>query len=291
MDDNDPTQPLPPIGPVVPREATSVAPPKPRGEAPLRKTRKRRRWIIAVIVLLVFVVLAIVAFFVAEDYARAAARDYVRERIVQVLGLPDEQLVKVDLGEGYLLLQALTGRVDEVQVTIDSLSVGELNGSAVIVARGVPLDQSAAVDELDIQFTIPEENLNELSGYLSGADLESVQLEGEAIRIGSTLRFFTIALPVAVGLEPTAQDGQLIFTPVDIVLGENTVTVEDLRGGIFGGLADLLLQSQAFCVASFLPESFEVVDVAVQPDALVISIDGSGAVLGGPSMSTRGTCE
>ncbi len=311
MSDNNPTEPLPPLGGGIPpvqarpaesRQARSpvvepveTSPGSQQARSPEVETspakKRSRRPLILAITLLTLVILAIVAFFVGESMARDAAANYVRERVIQGFGLPENQQVDVSFGEGYLLLQALSGKVDEVNITIPEFSAGQLRGDVVMTARGVPLDSNEPVELLDIEFAIPAANLNELAGYLSGADLESIELDGDAIRIGSSLRFFSLVLPVAVGLEPSAVDGELVFTPVDIVLGEQRITVEDLRGGIFGGLADMLLQSQAYCVASSLPASFEFEDVQVRGNELVISIDGSGSTLGNGSLSTRGSCD
>jgi hypothetical protein len=96
---------------------------------------------------------------------------------------------------------------------------------------------------------------------------------------------------VAVDLKPSAKDGGINFDPQNIVLGDQQISVDDLRSNPqLGFLADSLLASRDFCVASFLPRDLTVDKVDVVGTNLVVSINGDGAALGGPGLSTMGTC-
>ena len=253
--------------------------------------KKRRRWIGVLIGLVVLIILLVVGFFIADAYAKTYAENYVRERIVEVLKLDPKSDVEVDLGSGSVLLQAARGALDEVNVHVDEITFGDITGDAQLTATQVPLDSSKPVDKLDIEVTVSEDNVKKLSGFLSGIDLKSIELQDGVIRVGTefTLLFFTI--PVAVDLAPSAVEGGIGFEPQTILLGDEPISVADLRASPeFSALAGDLLNTQVFCVASYLPQALSIADADVVGTDLVVKINGDGVALGGPDLSTNGTC-
>jgi hypothetical protein len=189
-----------------------------------------------------------------------------------------------------VLLQALAGRLNEVDVTVDKVTFGTLSGAATIHAEGVPLDGEAPTEKLDVTFAMPEEQVvSALAGNLAGLKLDTIALEEPEIVVTSTLNLFFFTLPVGMGIEPSADEGQIVFTPTSITLGDTTYTPDELRQQI-GGLADPLLQQQSVCVNESLPVALTIVDVDVVENDLVLKIDGDGVALAGPDLSTPGTC-
>jgi hypothetical protein len=274
-----------PVQPVVPAAAATEAS-EPVG--PAKKKRRRWPWVLGGIVVVVGV-LATIAFFVAEGFAKDYARDYIKERIMLVLGIADDDAVTVDIGDGSVLLQALAGRLNEIDVSAELVTFGILKGAATVHAEGVPLDQAAPVEALEITFAVGEGDVGALAGNLSGAQLQSIVLEEPEIVASTTFNIFGFQIPVGMGIEPSADNGQIVFTATSIRLGDENYTAESLRA-TFGGFADQLLQQQSFCVAENLPAALTIVDVAVVEKNLIVKIDGDGAALGGPDLSTPGTC-
>ena len=283
----EPIQPTVPVAPV----DTAAAAETVVIEVPAPPKKKRRRWIGVLIALVVLVVLLVVGFFVADAYAKTYAENYVRERIVEVLKLDPDAKVDVDLGEGSVLLQAARGGLDEVNVSVDTITFGDISGGAQIRATKVPLDSSQPVDKLDIQVTVSEENVKKLSGFMSGIELKSIDIENELIRIGTEFQVLFFTIPVSVDLEPTAKDGGINFDPVTILLGDEEISVADLRANReFSALAGDLLASRDFCVAGFLPQALTIDKVDIVGTDLVLGIDGDGTALSDPALSTLGTC-
>ncbi len=215
-----------------------------------------------------------------------------KERIIQVLALPADTPIDVTLGEGSIILQALAGAINEVDVTADDLTFGQLTGDATIHATKVPLDGSVPVDQLRISMTITEEHVRDLAGSLSGLELASIELEDEVIKIGSEFNLFNIiVIPVAVDLSPGASDGGITFDPVTVYLGEDPISVADLRDSPeFSALAGDLLRTQTVCVANSLPQALTVDGVEVVGSTLVVSVNGDGVALADPRLGTMGTC-
>lgn len=253
--------------------------------------RKRRGWLIALIVVGILVVLGVVGFVIADGIAKDYARDYVRSRIVEVLVLPEDARVDVDLGGGSIILQALAGRIDTVDVAVPHVAFGELVGSAELRAEGVPLDQSAPVEMLRIDVAVDEGDLAVIAGSLSGLELESIELAEPDIVVASSFRVFGLPIPIGMTLEPSAADGHLAFTPTSVTVGDATFQTQQLLDNpLFGEFAGDLLRQQSVCVAGSLPQALVLTDATVDGNALVLSISGDGAALGGPELATLGSC-
>lgn len=253
--------------------------------------KKKRRWWILAVVLGVVAVLLVVGFVVGDAFAKRYAADYVRGKIIEVLALDPATPVDVDLGGGSVILQAIRGSIDEVTVDIDQLAFGDVTGSAVLTAADVPLDSSKPVGQLGIQVTVSEENVQKLAGFMSGTELKSIELRDGLIRVATEFNLIFFTIPVSVDLAPSAAEGGIAFEPQTILLGDEPISVADLRNSPeFSALAGSLLNTQVFCVASYLPKALAIDDVDVVGTDLVVSINGDGAALGGPDLSTKGTC-
>ncbi len=232
------------------------------------------------------------AFYVADAIARDYATGYVKRQIIQVLALPEDTPVDVTLGDGSIILQAISGSINQVDISADDLTFGELTGDAVIHATKVPLDGNAPVEQLGITMTISEENVRTLAGSLSGLELKSIELEDSVIKIASEFNVFNLfVIPVAVDLAPGATEGGITFDPVTVYLGKDPISVADLRDNPeFSALAGDLLRTQAVCVANSLPQALTLDDVEVVGSDLVVTVNGDGVALADPRLGTMGTC-
>ena len=258
---------------------------------PQPPARRRRRLLGPVIALAIIVILLLVAFFVADALARQYATGLIRDKIVDALKLDPATEVDVDLGDGSILLQAAVGTLDNLSLTIPTLKLGEVSGQATLTATAVPIDLTKPLGTLNIEVTVDEANVQNLSAYLSGATLTSIELTDNVIRIGSEVDILFATVPVAVDLAPSANGGGVSFAPVNILLGSEQISADDLRAipGI-GYVASILLTSRDFCVASYLPQALAISDVRVVGKNLVVSLKGDGTTLSGPGLSTMGTC-
>lgn len=253
--------------------------------------RRRRRWIGWLIAGVILIVLLVVAAIVGDSLARQAAAAAIRERIIAVLDLPADAVVDVDLGPGSLLLQAAQGSIDVVTIDIPRLTVGGITGAAVLTAEAVPLSETDPVRELDVKVTVPEAQVEKLSGYLSGIELTSIALTRGVIEVGTDLNLLFITIPVTVDLVPSATPGGIAFTPETIVAEGQTMSVDELLANpLISGLAGDLLASQEFCIADSVPEALAVRDVVVEGSDLVLTLGATDTALSDPSFTRTGTC-
>lgn len=250
---------------------------------------RRRRWpIIVTIVLAALVVLGVVAFFVAEGFAKNYARDYVRERVIAVLQLPDDAEVDVDLGGGSIILQALTGRVDRVDVDVPVVTFGALSGGVQLHAEGVPLDATAAVEVLRIDFAIGADDLAAL-GQTADASATFELAEGE-VQLSSEFALFGASIPIGVSLEPSAAEGALVLTPTSVTIGSETFEAGADADSFLAQLVAGLFQPQTLCIAGSVPQALVLTDASVDDAELVLAFTADGASFGGPELSTLGSC-
>jgi len=251
---------------------------------------KRRRWLWRVIGGLVLVIL-IVGVVLVETVGRSVATQLVRDNIVSSFGLDSIDGVAVDLGSGSLLVQALTGGLDVVTIDIDRFEVNGLESSARLVATEVPLDQTKPLETLTIDVTVPGDQIDQLAGSLSGLDLDSIELKGSAIRVSTVFEVLFIRVPVSVDLLPVAAGDAIAFEPQSVLLGDEEISVADLRNNqLFSALAGSLLDSREFCVASSLPTALEIDEVEVQSSDLMIRLSADGIPLDDAKWKEYGTC-
>jgi hypothetical protein len=275
------------IVPVVPEPT----PPSEEVAAPaLPPKKKRRGWLIALVVVGVLVILAVIAVIIGETVAKAYARDYVRERIVAVLQLPEDAEVEVDLGGGSIILQALAGRVDTVDVHVPQGTFGELEGSVRLHAEGVPLEDTAEVEQLAIDFAIQSDDLAALTQGDDPATAPTVELVDGEVAFSAEFELFGSAIPWGLSLQPSAEEGALVLSPTTFTLGEQSFEAGVDDGSFLGQIAAAFLQPQTLCVADQIPQALVLTDAAVDDEELVLTFTGDGAALGGPEFQTLGVC-
>lgn len=253
--------------------------------------RKRRIWPFVLIGgALLLVILLIVGYVVGENYARTQAIETIKSRVVAVLNVKDPSTVKVDIGKGPVLFQALAGKLNQIDVTASDVTFGELSGAATLHAEDIPTDANAKTKVLDITFSLPEDQVaSQLTQSLGDITADSVTLDEPEIVVNTTIDLFFFKLPVGIGLQPSADQGQLVFTPTTVTLGDKSYTPEELRKEL-GDLAEPFLAKQQLCVSDQIPAALSVTDVDVQGKELVLKIDAKNVALGGKEMSTNGTC-
>ncbi|CAN5319210.1 hypothetical protein BH11ACT3_BH11ACT3_03470 [soil metagenome] len=255
---------------------------------PPKKKRRIWPWVTLVVVLVVLVV----GFFVADNLAKQYARDYIKDRLVAVLHIDPKTPVKVTIGSGSVLLQALSGHLNEVDATADRVTFGTLTGSATLHAENMPLDANAPVEKLDLTFSVDEKDLSVLATNLSGLDLDSITLAAPDIVAATSFTLFGFSIPIDIGLTPSTATGQIVFTPSSITVNGQTFSAQQLtENPLFGSFARTLLQQQSYCVAELFPTALTVTDVDVVKKNLVVKINGDGIVLGSPDLATMGTCQ
>jgi len=227
---------------------------------------------------LLLVLLLVAAYVVAEVLIRDYATDRVKSQVARGLALESEDDVDVQFA-GSLVLQALLGSLSQADVTVDDASFGPLTGDLAIRAQGVPIDSSEPVEQVDVQMTVSEEQVQELAEYITAVQLAEISLDEPEIVVETEFSLLAVTVPVQLGLEPSAVDGALAFTPASVELAGRRITADDLRQSEFAGLAGPLLEQREVCIAEYLPESLVLEDVDVVGEELVARFSGESVAL------------
>ena len=251
---------------------------------------ERRRPLWPWITLGVVLVLLVVAFFAVDSFARGVARDEVASRVTSALGLPAGTPVEVEVGGGPVLFQLAAGQLDSVDLAIEDATFGRLTGDLQVHAEGIPLDASVPTSLIEVRYSMPESEVAAFRDELSGLPLDSITLDDPEIVTSTSFRLFGVPVSVGMGLEPSADAGQLIFTPTTILVQEQEFSADSLRAAPgFGPLATALLRQRPVCIAQELPAALVLDSIQVEGDELVAHLSAHDAALG--DFGTKGACE
>ncbi|QEO10383.1 LmeA family phospholipid-binding protein [Protaetiibacter larvae] len=251
--------------------------------------RRRRRvwpWVVLGVVVLLG------AGAVAADFlVRGWAEGLVAARIAEALEVPDEDAVEVQLGAGSVLLQALAGSVDQVDIRVDDLALGPLTGDLAVAAQGVPLDPASPTRALAIDYRIASAGLSGIADQLSGVPIDEVSIEGSELLASGSISLLGQSFPLGIGLTPAAVDGALGFAPTSVRIGERTVTAAELAADpLWGGIAGPILQQRTVCIADQLPAVFLLTRAEIAQGELHLGLAAAGVALGGPELTVKGDC-
>ncbi|PRY69588.1 Protein of unknown function (DUF2993) [Glaciihabitans tibetensis] len=294
--DEQPTEEFAPLRPQNSGDRPDSRDPRdPRGQQTIDFTepapKRKRKWgRTVVIVLVVLALLLVIGYLLAERWVRGYASDQVKAEVVTALELPSDDGVDVDFGPASMLLQVLSGSINDVELDIEEFTIGELTGSANVVAHDVPLAEGATINDLTIDFAITEENLGALVSTYSAGAVDDVGLDDGMVSITTDVDVLAFTLPVTLGLVPSASGGDLVFTPESVMVNGAELTVDEVADSIFGPVAGPLLEPRSFCVAAQLPESLVLAGVEVTTDAVVLTLDGEGTVLTEEAFAAKGSC-
>lgn len=245
--------------------------------------RKRRRW--PWVLLIVVVVLAVLAV-AAELIARAVLPGIVRSIVIEQLDLPADQQLDVE-AEGILLPQLISGSLDTLHLSTDSLTLEGITGAADVTATGVPLrggDLGGAAGTIRI-------DQEQFTSLLSGTDLpvESVEFEAPNATVAGSFSVFGASVPLSLTFLPGALDGDLELTPVAASIGGLDIDLDDAASAL-GSLGEGLTRTQQICIADRLPAGLTLTGVEIVDGAAVIDLDVDGAIVSDAALQDKGVC-
>jgi hypothetical protein len=254
-------------------------------DATAPRPRKTGRWVAVLIVVVVLLAGAVVA---AEFIACSVVAGTVRSLVVKKVGLPEGQDVDVTVA-GFLLPQLLGGRLDDVTITSDDVTLGPITGDVRVEMQGVPVSGGAAAEGGTASVRLDQDQLRTLLAQIPGFPSGTVQMAAPDLTFTNELSVFGVGIPVGVSVTPGAADGDLTLAPAGFELGGNSIDADTLRAQ-FGGVADAILVTQRLCIADRLPAALTLTSATVQGQNLVAGFDIDGRVLNDPALQADGSC-
>ena len=258
--------------------------------APQPRRRGRRVIIGILITLLALAVLAVIGWFVAESVLRQVAVDRVREVVVNGLGVNPDQ-VAVEVGGGPIVPQLLSGALERVEIDLDTMQVGAVSGAATLIAEGVPLAEGAAIERVVATVTMPSSAIAELAAIATGLPADAISVGENTVSVTSEFDVFITKVLVGVELRPSAVDGAIALEPVGVMLGDASITADELRSTPFiGAAASDLLQTRILCVADTLPASLGLTDLRIVGGELTVTLRGTAVPTDQTALAVTGSC-
>jgi hypothetical protein len=250
-----------------------------------RRSGSGGRWAIGVVV--VVAVLAVLAVG-AELIARQVVPDTIRSAVRERLALPADHPVDVQV-DGILVPQLLRGSLDDVHVASQDVTVGSFSGDVVAHGQDIPIraDAPAAGGTAEVRMTT--EQLRTLLATVEGFPADAVELDAPNVTAATDAELLGASIPLAVTLEPSAADGDIVLTPIEGTVAGATVTADGLRAQ-FGSALDALLQDRRVCIRSSLPAAMTLQSIEVVDQELVAGFDIAGGIIDDPALQRTGTC-
>jgi hypothetical protein len=252
---------------------------------PARKKPARRRVLTAVVILVVAVLVVVGGAFLAEYLTRGVAEDAAAGIVESNLPSNVEGTVDVDIAGDWVLLQLLSGRMDEVTLSSNDLRFDGIPVEKITVAAlGVPIDLKAAVDDIDATVTLDQPALNELI-TLPDNDAE-IALGDGAVGYESSTTVFGVPIGYAVTASLTPDGTDVLVTPQS---AEVTSAVGNLD---LSGIVDRVVGSEPLrvCLADKLPVGVSISDIEVHDGVATLSLAASDFTLSRSSLRSTGEC-
>ena len=243
--------------------------------------RRRRRWPIVLVVLVVVVALLAVA---GEYGARQYADGYVRDRIAEPLGARPAD-VDVDLGDGSLLLQALSNHLSVVTATTDDARIAGLDGRVDLTVRNVSItDRRAGAVRAEI--AVP--NQKALKALVQKTvDVDAVAFRSGGLRVTKRISILGRSIDIVETLSVGASGGRVVFTPRRLTVAGARVDLDGIRRGPLASALSGFTKKQSTCVNQSLPAGVTLLSARVDGSTLQLVAGGIQVALSG---SSHGSC-
>lgn len=277
MSDENPTLPYPDHS----REHPTLVIPRDAGAETPKRRRARWPWVLLIVVL---VLAALVV--AAELIARAVLPGVVRGIVIEQLDLSADQQLYVD-ASGILLPQLIGGRLEELHLSTDSVTIGGITGAADVTAAGVPLRGG---DLIAAQGTV-RIDADQFTELLATSDLpiDSVAFAEPDVTVTGSVPVLGFSLPIALTVMPGADAGELLLTPVSLQVAGVTLNAQEISDR-FGSIAAQLTETQRICIADQLPAGLTMTDLAVDGDEVVVDVQVNGAIVTDEELQKNGVC-
>lgn len=223
-----------------------------------------RAWVVGLTV----VVVAGAGFVVTDRVMASRAQTLISDAMVANLDGVDGE-PQVDVGGFPFLPQLLRGTIDQVDVTVDGLTLGGIAAEDVVVsAQDATTSEPLTVGAAHIEATLPTASVEQVIADRTGLEIE-IAVEGDALRASGSL----LGLELSAALVPRVDDGRLLVDLEDVKVAGLTVSVEDLPDLIASRVQDLEIPVDG------LPEGLTLSSATVVPDGVRVVADGTDVEL------------
>lgn len=245
--------------------------------------RRRRRWVIGVVVTLVVIVGLLVA---GEFVARAMIPSVVADKLRSALSLPEDHPIDVELDAPVVLAQLATGKLGDVDISSKDVTAGPVTMDVTAHARAVGVD--GRMSSATARATVTPENVLALIPQ-DRIRIDALTFTDDTATATSSFDLFGHAVPLSLTLVPSVDAGDLVLTPQHATAGDVELDV-DAIGDKLGAIGDRLTQPWRLCLREDLPVGVEIERVGTVNGLLAVDASIRGDIAVDPALQARGDC-
>lgn len=242
--------------------------------------RKRRRW---PVVLVVVVVVLAALLVVAEFVLRGVVDRIIAQQVEQ--SLPSGATGEVQAhATGIVIPQLLGGRLDEVEISSEKLTIDGIPLAADVTAHDVPVDGKGAVRDVDGHVRLAASSVKDLAKYSPLFDRLSlvdggVELSGTTAVLGYDITY------AAKGDVAAQDDGKgITITPKTVRITNSSL---GLKVDSIPGVTNVPVE---VCTARFLPSQLRVRSLDVTASEATVRVTADSLPLNEAGLQTVGSC-
>ncbi|RKR73789.1 hypothetical protein C8E83_0886 [Frondihabitans australicus] len=236
---------------------------------------------ILVIVLVVLAALCVAAELVARHVAEAEAE----KQIDSSLPAGTTGTVGVKIHGFSVILQALSGHLDDVSLASHDLVVQKIPLTFDATVTDVPLKQGGTTGPIDATVVIDQKALND-SKLLQNAS-GNIALGSGTFSYDSSINILGLQLQYKLTAKPsvTSNGKSVVLTPTNAAISSSNSSID-----VSSLLQYLKTQPPTICVASSLPTSATLTGIGVTPGVATFHLHSTGLPLDSAALSEKGTC-
>ena len=250
----------------------------------MTRPRRRRGWIIALVVV-VFLVAVLVA---GELIARSVVPKVVADKVRSALSLEQSHPIDVTVDGGLVLPQVIAGKLTDVHVSSRDVTVGSVViGEVAAQATGVGFD--GEMQSAEITATLTAAQIRDLIPPLD-VPIDDLTLGDGTATVHSSFSIFGLSVPLSLTAVPSVSDGTIMLTPHSATLGELSLEASALSGQL-GQMGANLIKPWPLCLASSLPRGVTPKAVSIADGALTLTAKVDGKIAVDTALQQTGSCE
>ena len=220
-----------------------------------------------VVVTLMVVAGLVAAFFAVDDFMRTRIQNGIADQILAESGATAE----VEVTGVPVLRQVLAGRLDEVHVTVPTVTMGGVTIEQInVTGTGVSTAEPYVADSLEATAIIPMETIQ--AAYAQSTSLDGVPNTSSNVMesVGNAL-----GLDFAMTFTPTIREGSIVLRLESLQVGGRSVDVSSLSWL----LGDVVNSGDITIVDLELPEGISADEVVLTDAGAEVRIHGDNVSL------------
>lgn len=245
--------------------------------------KKRRRGVIALVIIVALVVVLAVA---GELTARAVVPGIVADKVRSALKLPSDHPVTVGVGDQIMLLSLAQSRLDDVDISSRDVTFEALTVDAMAHAARVSFD--GTMSDAVISAEITAENLLALLPADS-IPIDDLRLDAGNAILSTSFAAFGATIPLSLTMQPSIADGDLLLAPQSLSIGNLDLSVDDVSSLASAAGIDTS-EPIRLCLRGEIPAGVTLTSATASGGVLRVEAQIADTIATDAALQANGTC-